>query len=244
MHHLGFTRTTIRPNYTLHTPDSFVRAALPGLDKATAVVHAAPALGAKFTMYTAELEASGQLGPTAMQRFVFVLKGELTLEVKGKTTRLAPNGFAYLPVGLSHRIYAAANARAAVIEKPFVALDGVNAPSLVTGREKSVRPQPLMGDSDVMVRMLIPGDTAFDLAVNTMTYVPGATLPMVESHVMEHGLLMLDGAGIYRLGDDWHPVSAGDFIWMGPYCPQWFCALGKTPARYLIYKDWNRHPQA
>jgi (S)-ureidoglycine aminohydrolase len=29
---------------------------------------------------------------------------------------------------------------------------------------------------------------------------------------------------------------------MAPYCPQWFGALGKTPAKYLIYKDWNRQP--
>jgi (S)-ureidoglycine aminohydrolase len=59
---------------------------------------------------------------------------------------------------------------------------------------------------------------------------------------MEHGLLMLEGGGIYRLGDSWYPVTAGDFIWMAPYCPQWFGALGKTPAKYLIYKDWFRHP--
>ncbi len=65
---------------------------------------------------------------------------------------------------------------------------------------------------------------------------------MVEIHVMEHGLLMLEGGGIYRLGESWYPVGAGDFIWMAPYCPQWFGALGKTPARYLIYKDWNRRP--
>ena len=75
-----------------------------------------------------------------------------------------------------------------------------------------------------------------------MTYQPGAILPMVESHVMEHGLLMLEGQGIYRLGDRWYPVVAGDFIWMAPYCLQWFGALGKVPAKYLIYKPWNRHP--
>jgi len=57
---------------------------------------------------------------------------------------------------------------------------------------------------------------------------------------MEHGLLMLAGGGIYRLGDHWYSVTAGDFIWMAPYCPQWFGAIGKTPAKYLIYKDWNR----
>ena len=53
---------------------------------------------------------------------------------------------------------------------------------------------------------------------------------------------MLEGGGIYRLGDSWYPVTAGDFIWMGPWCPQWFGAIGKVPAKYLIYKDWNRHP--
>ena len=51
---------------------------------------------------------------------------------------------------------------------------------------------PLVGD----VRILAPPhhhDLAFDFAVNTMTFQPGATLPMVEIHVMEHGLLMLAG---------------------------------------------------
>ncbi len=61
---------------------------------------------------------------------------------------------------------------------------------------------------------------------------------------MEHGLLMLEGGGIYRLGDNWYPVQAGDFIWMRAFCPQWFGALGKTRAKYLIYKDWNRSPLA
>jgi len=45
---------------------------------------------------------------------------------------------------------------------------------------------------------------------------------------MEHGLMMLEGGGIYRLGDSWYPVTAGDFIWMGPWCPQWFGAIGKV----------------
>ena len=80
------------------------------------------------------------------------------------------------------------------------------------------------------------------MAVNTMTFQPGASLSMVEIHVMEHGLMMLEGGGIYRLGEHWYPVQEGDFIWMAPYCPQWFGALGKVPAKYLIYKDWNRHP--
>ena len=85
-------------------------------------------------------------------------------------------------------------------------------------------------------------DERFDMALNVFTYDPGATLPQVEIHVMEHGLVMLDGMGVYRLGDSWYPVEEGDVIWMASYCPQWFVAMGKTPARYLYYKDINRNP--
>jgi (S)-ureidoglycine aminohydrolase len=243
MQHLGSTRTTVRANYTVLTPDSFVRAPLPGMIRATAIVHAAPALGAAFTQYTAEFESKGSLGPTASERVVYVLDGEVVLEVNGKSTRMGKDGFAFIPADTDHQLYSKSFARAAVIEKPYQRLAGTPLPQLLTGKERAIAPQPLLGDMTIEVRSLIPADPSYDLAVNTMTYAPGAPLPMVESHVMEHGLLMLDGGGIYRLGDDWHPVTAGDFIWMGPYCPQWFGALGKRPARYLIYKDWNRHPQ-
>lgn len=128
-----------------------------------------------------------------------------------------------------------------MIEKPALTLDDC-VPEAFTGDEHTVSHTALGGDEALEVRTLLPADFAFDFAVNTMTFKPGATLPMVEIHVMEHGLLMLQGSGIYRLNDNWYPVTAGDFIWMGPYCPQWFGALGKVPAKYLLYKDWNRHP--
>ncbi len=51
--------------------------------------------------------------------------------------------------------------------------------------------------------------------------------------------MMLKGQGIYRLDNDWHPVREGDVIWMAPYCPQWFVAMGKAPASYIYYKDVN-----
>ena len=238
MHQPGITRSAHRPDHLLQTPDTFVRAPLPGMRGATAIVHMGPAGGAAFTQYTAEFQAGGALGPSAAQRFVYVLEGEL--EVGGGV--LDAGSYAYLPAGLSISVAARATARAAVIEKPYQHLAPEPAPGLLTGRESQVEARPFLGDPGLMVRTLLPDDPAFDCAVNTMTFQPGATLPIVEIHVMEHGLLMLEGGGIYRLGDCWYPVAAGDFIWMAPYCPQWFGALGKTPAKYLIYKDWNRHP--
>lgn len=242
MHHLGLTRSVSRANYSLHTPDAFIRTQLPGMTKAAAIIHASPALGAAFTQYTAEMESGGTLGICSWQRFLFVLEGCIEVSVGTSHDLLAKNDYAYLPEGTDHCVMASERARLAVIEKAYHRVDGVPAPEPIFSSETIVRDQPLMGDPDLIVRTMLPDTMAFDFAVNTMTYQPGAGLSMVEVHTMEHGLLMLEGGGIYRLDEQWHPVTAGDFIWMGPYCPQWFGAIGKTPAKYLIYKDWNRHP--
>ena len=128
-----------------------------------------------------------------------------------------------------------------MIEKPYQPLWPARQPRRVHGPGAAIAPQPLIGDVPTSkCARSSRDDAAFDFAVNTMAYRPGAALPMVEVHVMEHGLLFLEGGGIYRLGDAWYPVTEGDFIYMAPWCPQWFGALGKVPAKYLIYKDWNR----
>jgi (S)-ureidoglycine aminohydrolase len=244
VHNLGQTRSSHQRNHLLLTPDTFVRTPLPGMKKATAVVHISPALGAGFTEYTAEFEAGGELGGTTAQRFLYILEGTIVFEAEGKQHKLGPRGYAYVPQGLSHRVTAKDPARAAIIEKNYQTLDKITPPHAIVSSEDQVKGQALGDDSDLQVKCLLPDEPSFDFAVNTMTYQPGASLSIVEMHVMEHGLVMLEGGGIYRLGDSWHPVAAGDFIWMGPWCPQWFGAIGKKPAKYLIYKDWNRHPLA
>ncbi len=245
LHHLGNTRSRRALDHLLQTPDTFVFAPLPGMAECTAAVHAAPALGAAFTQYTAVFDPGGTLGQAHGSRFVYVLQGILELACgDGPAVTLQAGGYAFLPAGRPHIFRATTSSRAAVIEKDYVSLEGTPLPEKIIGQECDVVSTPLLGDSALQVRTLLPASTAFDFAANTMEYQPGARLSMVEVHVMEHGLLMLEGEGIYRLGDAWYPVAAGDFIWMAPYCPQWFGALGSRPARYLIYKDWNRHPLA
>jgi (S)-ureidoglycine aminohydrolase len=241
VHNLGQTRSSQQQNHLLLTPDTFVRTTLPGMKACSAVVHTGPALGARFTEYTAEFEPGGELGCTAAQRFIFVLKGEIKLDVEGNQSELGVRSYAYLPEGLPHRIAASKTSRAVVIEKPYQALDSVEPPRAILSNEDVVLSHPLDDDPSLQVKCLLTDTMSFDFAVNTMAYQPGAALSRVEMHVMEHGIIMLEGGGIYRLGDAWYPVTAGDFIWMGPWCPQWFGALGKIPAKYLIYKDWNRH---
>ncbi len=238
----GSTRSSLKHDHLLQTPDTFIRSPLAGAKDVEFIIHAAPQMGARFTQMTAEFKAGGSLGPAPAQRFLYVLEGKLELKAGGKKYTLAPAGFAYLPEGIAHEVRALKGSRVAVIEKPYEAAAGSAATEMVVGNEKDIKPVALMGDETLRVRSMMADGQGYDFAVNTMEYDPGAQLSMVEVHVMEHGLLMLDGGGIYRLGDSWYPVEAGDFIWMAPYCPQWFGALGKRPAKYLLYKDWRRHP--
>ena len=82
MHHLGFTRSSLKADHLLQTPDTFVRTPLPGADGVEFIVHAAPQLGAGFTQMTAEFADGGTLGPAPAQRFLYVLEGELQLETE------------------------------------------------------------------------------------------------------------------------------------------------------------------
>jgi (S)-ureidoglycine aminohydrolase len=242
LHHLGATRSSLKADHLLQTPDTFIRTPLPGAEGVEFIIHAAPQLGARFTQMTAEFAAEGKLGPAPAQRFIYVMDGEIEVSAGARQHLLLPGGFAYLPQDAAHSVHARMKSRAAVIEKTYQPVSSAPAPEMIVGKEESVTPVALMGDESLRVRSLMPDGPAYDFAVNTMAYDPGAALSMVEVHVMEHGLLMLEGGGIYKLGDSWYPVEAGDFIWMAPYCPQWFGALGKRPAKYLIYKDWRRHP--
>jgi (S)-ureidoglycine aminohydrolase len=259
----GSTRSVHRADHLLHTPDTFIRIALPGMQGAMAIVHIGPQAGAGFAQMTVGFEAGGSMEITepldaasidvGRQRFLYVLDGALRLNVMNEKHELNAGSYAYVPHGVPYSLRAQSAAQVAVIEKRYIPAPsctpaqvgaGGTSPQLLVGHESDVPSTPLLGDEDLQVRALLPDTMDFDFAVNTMTFAPGASLSMVEVHVMEHGLLMLAGGGIYRLGDHWYPVQAGDFIWMGPFCPQWFGALGKQPSKYLIYKDFHRHPLA
>jgi (S)-ureidoglycine aminohydrolase len=241
---IGSTRSRVRPDHALIAPDSFVTSQLPGWEQTDTVVLISPHMGARFTQYLAMMNAGAAAEPAnaGVERVVFVLDGEVALHTANKEHLLTTGGFAYLPADGSARLKAKSSARLNVFEKRYVPLAGALAPELRFGQEQTVEGVPFLGDPDALLKTFLPTEPAFDLAVNLFTFRPGAALPMVEVHVMEHGLLMVEGQGIYRLADEWYPVQKGDVIWMAPFCPQWFVAMGKGPARYLYYKDVNRVP--
>jgi (S)-ureidoglycine aminohydrolase len=239
-------RTTVRRDHAVIAPETHVPGPVPGWADTEHVQLIAPAMGARFSMALAAMAPGAEAGPPAegCGRALYVVEGSAVLEADGASHGLPPGGFAYLPPDEAHALTTDAGARVCVIDKLHAPLAGAPRGRLVVGDAAEVAPQGLLGDPRLRVAPLLPEDPALDLALNLMTFDPGASLPFVESHAMEHGLLVLEGTLVYRLGDSWYPVGAGDAIWMGAFCPQWCCAYGAGPATYLIYKDWNRDPMA
>jgi (S)-ureidoglycine aminohydrolase len=242
----GFTRTVVSSRYALITPDGFVPSVLPGWTNAVVIINISPAMnGPRFTQLQISLDATSRgAGNTGgLEHFYYVLSGRCTARLGGKKTRMTAGSYAFLPAETGHEFGGASgNTRLVVFQKPYQPLPSAKPPGIVVGHERDVKGNPFLGNEDALLQTLLPDELRFDMAVNIFTYQPGATLPFVETHIMEHGLLMLRGQGVYRLDTDYHPVKAGDVIWMASYCPQWFVAMGKSPASYLYYKDVNRAP--
>lgn len=240
----GSTRTTIQRRHALITPDGHVASVLSGVDKVRVVAHITPAMGAGFAQVSLafdDKDGVARFPAGTCQTFVYVESGAVLCRIGALTGQLKAGGFAYAAQEDAVDIASTgAPARVTLFQKKYVSATGLKAPTSFFGAAERIAGQPFLGNAKALLQVLLPDEPAFDMAVNIFTYQPGATLPFVETHVMEHGLLMLSGQGVYRLEDSWYPVTAGDVIWMAPFCPQWFVAIGDEPASYLYYKDVNR----
>lgn len=239
----GQTRTRVAARHALIAPDGHVKSVVPGITGAATVILINEAMGARFAQLLVTFEAGGSASAPAneVETVGYIETGGGVVMIGVEKKKVGAGAFFFAPAGEAWSITAPKKGtRVTLFQKKFVVLAGVGAPKAIIGDASKVPGQPFLGDPDARLQVLLPDVPAFDLAVNIFTYQPGATLPFVETHVMEHGLLMLAGQGVYRLEDSWYPVAAGDVIWMASYCPQWFVAMGKTPASYLYYKDVNR----
>jgi (S)-ureidoglycine aminohydrolase len=202
-----------------------------------------------FSQYIVEVaEGGGSDRPEAdpaAEAVLFVVEGGVELTIDGAAHQLEPGGYAYLPpgVGWTLRNSAAEPARFHWIRKAYQRIDGIDVPGPFVTNERDVEPIP-MPDTDgvwTTTRFVDPSDMRHDMHVNIVNFEPGGAIPFPETHVMEHGLYVLEGKAVYLLNKDWVEVEAGDFMWLRAFCPQACYAGGPGRFRYLLYKDVNRH---
>jgi (S)-ureidoglycine aminohydrolase len=177
---------------------------------------------------------------------------------------LHADGFVYLPPGCASastgtvRLSSPHGAGLLVWEKLY-SLGGADGGSGDGESGSSAGPPPFLwgaaasalpaldpgGGETFALRKLLPPPSALhipDFNIHVMDFEPGQYLVTKEVHHNQHGLVLLEGKGIYRLGASFYPVTAGDAIFMAPYVPQWFGALGEGRARYIIFKDVGADP--
>lgn len=233
------------------TMRDIVTSRLPFWDATRAWVLARPLSGfaETFSQYIMEVAPGGgsvhpEPDPEA-EAALFVMEGELAVSLGGRERKLPPGGFAWLPPssGWTARNEGTVPARFHWIRKRYQKVDGIDVPDPLFTSDAEVTPSPMPGTDGrwATTRFVDPDDMRHDMHVTIVTFEPGAVIPFAETHVMEHGLYVLEGKAVYRLNQDWVEVEAGDFMWLRAFCPQACYAGGPGRFRYLLYKDVNRH---
>jgi (S)-ureidoglycine aminohydrolase len=226
-----------RASYHLLTAPNRYPSRLAGWTGTTVFKLATPRTGpARFGQYLLELESGGGRvghGDEAFEHFVLVLGGSVMLD----GAQLDEGSFVYRPTraGFAPSCQGS-GARLMWIKRVYEPVPEIAPPGGIDGTLDEV--QAVRTPTGILRRELLPpGEEGFDFNISLMTFPPGSSLDQVEIHDEEHGLYMTAGAGTYHLDGDDHEVQAGDFIYMAPYCPQFFRPHGAGDAQYLLYKD-------
>jgi (S)-ureidoglycine aminohydrolase len=240
----GHNRTMVTPHYAVMPPEGILESRLPGFERSRIRFLTAPAMGAGFVQALLEVEDGG--GTTVpwqdgLQQFLYVLEGRAIVTAGAGTRLLEAGCYAYVPAGGAFALRAEAGpARAIWLRKPYQPAAGVAPPAARFGSRATAPRVEKHTAGRAWTLLLGEAELSMDMEVNILSFAPGTYFPFVETHIMEHGLYMLEGQGLYLLGRDWHECWAGDFIWMGPFVPQQFYATGWGETAYLLYKNINR----
>lgn len=233
------------------TMRDIVTSFLPFWEKTRLWVIARPLSGfaETFSQYIMEVSPGGGSDRPELDEgaegVLFVVEGSASLTVDGKIHTLTEGGYAFLPPATDWTLHNATDEilRFHWIRKAYEPVEGLPYPEVIITNEQDVAPN-VMPDTEgrwATTRFVEPTDLRHDMHVNIVTFEPGGVIPFLETHVMEHGLYVLEGKAAYRLNSDWVEVEAGDYMWLRAFCPQACYAGGPGRFRYLLYKDVNRH---
>lgn len=261
----GFPAGGLAPQSSLHTGrakfteayavipkgvmSDIVTSRLPHWENTRAWIIARPLSGFSetFSHYLMEVETGGgstrpEPDPQA-EAVLFITEGEGRIHFEGKDHPLHSGSYVFLPAGLEWSLHASDTLRFHWIRKRYQPVEGIDTPAAFISEERkgTTEAMPDTNDSWSTTMFVARDDLSHDMHVNIVNFEPGAVIPFEETHVMEHGIFVLEGHAVYRLNRDWVEVEAGDYLWLRAFCPQACYAGGPGRFRYLLYKDVNRH---
>ena len=202
-----------------------------------------------FSQYIVEIAPNGGSKKPEVETYaeavLFVVEGEMDITIDGVAHHLEAGGYVFLPPACQWTLKNNSNEPVKFhwIRKAYQFVEGLDAPEAFVTSDHDVEAIEMPETNGVWktTRFTEQSDMRHDMHVNIVTFQPGGVIPFDETHVMEHGLYVLEGKAVYHLNGEWVEVEAGDFMWLRAFCPQSCYAGGPGPFRYLLYKDVNRH---
>jgi (S)-ureidoglycine aminohydrolase len=252
--HIGYPDTILhsraiikKGHYALIPPEGLVKNRIPGFINCEATILSSPKLGASFVDYLATVLPGGKntdgFGGLGVEAFAYVLSGTIRTGDGKEIYDLSENGYIFVPA--DKKLYwentSDEPCELFLYKRRYTPIEGY-APYTVCGNANRLNSYDYEGMTDVQITDLLPiDDMAFDMNFHILSFERGASHGYIETHVQEHGALVLEGEGMYNLDNDWIPVKKGDYIFMAAYSLQACYCVGREPRfSYLYSKDCNR----
>ncbi len=209
----------------------------------------------------AELDAGGAVDRHlhAFEEALYVLAGELVLEIAGAAERLVADDYVFLERGVSHALRNDSGAGARWFEvsapQPGGGLDdtvfadadripdGLETPYVKGHFDVTSLPEPSstiglagFGAANVggaALEILVgPAKGASQLNLMVVQYAPGGYIKR-HDHAFEEGFLFLEGEVEAELEGETHTVRAGDYFWSGVGSMHALTNRSDRPVRWL-----------
>lgn len=241
------SRAVIKPNLWAVIPkDGLVNNVIPGIHDCRISIVASPKMGASFVQYVVEAKPDGGTdnkwaAQEHIESFLFCISGKLSVAIGNETKELLDGGYAFAPdgEGISFINIGKETAKLLLYKQVYVPIKGKSAYTC-WGNVNDIEYRIYDDMENVFIKDLLPTDLGFDMNMHILTFQPGGSHPIVETHVQEHGAYILNGEGMYYMEDRWLGIKKDDFMWFGPYVPQCAYGVGRELFTYIYSKDCNR----
>lgn len=226
-------------------PDGLVNNVIPYITGCRVSIVASPKMGAGFVQYVVEAGREGKttdyFGKASHEEsFIYVISGDVKVTIGEDSRDMTDGGYGYAPAGVGIQFENQGEyAKLLLYKQRYVPLEGYE-PYPVTGNVNDIDYVIYDEMENVFIKDLLPVELGFDMNMHILSFEPGASHSIVETHVQEHGMYILNGEGMYLLDKTWMGIKKDDFVWFGAYCPQCSYGVGREPFTYIYSKDCNR----